>query len=214
MSNAANDERITVYSDYVCPFCFLGRESLKRYQETRDEPLEIDWRPFDLRSQKRRPDGSIDTSVDDGKDEEYYDQAKQGVRRLQERYDVEMELDLAVDVDSLDAQIASYYVKQHYPNDQWLDFDVAIFEALWQEGRDIGDEDVLVELAEAAGIDGDEIRSAIDDETLRAELHEEFENAQRAGITGVPTFAYDDYAARGAVPPEQLERLVEGTSGQ
>jgi len=28
------------------------------------------------------------------------------------------------------------------------------------------------------------------------------------GVTGVPTFAYDGHAARGAVPPEQLERLV------
>lgn len=62
------DQAITVYSDYVCPFCYLGRQSLSQYQETRDEELDIDWHPFDLRSQKRRPDGSIDFSVDDGKD--------------------------------------------------------------------------------------------------------------------------------------------------
>ena len=64
-------DTITVYSDYVCPFCYLGRESLRRYQQERAEPLEIEWRPFDLRSRKRRPDGSIDHSVEDGKDEEY-----------------------------------------------------------------------------------------------------------------------------------------------
>ncbi|MFB6185738.1 MAG: disulfide bond formation protein DsbA, partial [Halobacteriaceae archaeon] len=39
---------------------------------------------------------------------------------------------------------------------------------------------------------------------------EKFNQAQQAGITGVPTFVYDSYAARGAVPPEQLERLIEG----
>ncbi|WP_380680523.1 DsbA family oxidoreductase [Salinigranum sp. GCM10025319] len=209
--NPASRESITVYSDYVCPFCYLGRESLGQYQETRDEELAIDWHPFDLRSQKRNPDGSIDHSVDDGKDDEYFEQAKQNVRRLQEKYDVEMDLEIATDIDSLPAQTVSYYVKEHYPYETWLAFDVSIFEALWQNGEDIGDEDVLVELATEVEIDGGEIRDALSDETLREEVRERFTEAQRAGVTGVPTFAYDGYAARGAVPPEHLERLVEGT---
>ena len=201
---------ITVYSDYVCPFCYLGRESLRRYQETRDEPLEIDWRPFDLRSQKRTPDGSIDHSVDDGKDDDYFEQAKENVRRLQEQYDVEMTLEIATDVDSLPAQTVSYYLKEQYPYETWLDFDVAVFEALWTEGRDIGDTEVLVELAEEVGVDGEEVRSALSDEQLDAAVREQFTDAQQRGVTGVPTFAYDGYAARGVVPPEHLERLVDG----
>jgi len=201
---------ITVYSDYVCPFCYLGRESLDRYRETRDEPLEIDWRPFDLRSRKRNPDGTIDHSVDDGKDDDYFEQARRNVRRLREEYGVEMAQGIAADVDSLPAQVASWDVKQEYPYDTWLAFDRAVLDALWRDGADIGDEALLVDLAEDVGVDGDEVRSALDDETLRAELREAFSTAQREGVTGVPTFAYDGYAARGAVPPEQLERLVEG----
>ena len=49
------------------------------------------------------------------------------------------------------------------------------------------------------------------DEGRRAALREQFREAQSEGITGVPTFVADGYAARGAVPPEQLRRLVEGT---
>jgi predicted DsbA family dithiol-disulfide isomerase len=204
-------ERITVYADYVCPFCYLGRRSLDRYQAEREEELEVDWHPFDLRSGKRTPDGEIDHGVDDGKDDEYFEQARENVRRLQERYDAEMAQEIATDVDSLDAQVASYYVKEHYPYDRWLDFDEAIYDALWQEGRDIGDVDVLADLADDVGLDPDEIRDAVDDETLRAEVTERFTAAQQQGITGVPTFAYEGYAARGAVPPEQLRRLVEGS---
>ena len=203
-------EPITVYSDYVCPFCYLGRESLSRYQESREDDLRIEWHPFDLRSQKRNPDGTIDHSVDDGKDEEYYEQAKQNVRRLAEKYDVEMDLDIATDVDSLPAQVVSYYLREHHDYGTWLAFDEAVFEALWQEGRDIGETDLLVGLAADAGVDGAEVRSALDDEDLREEVRERFAEAQRHGVSGVPTFAYDGYAARGAVPPEQLERLVEG----
>ncbi|WP_435196042.1 DsbA family oxidoreductase [Natronomonas sp. EA1] len=204
-------DSITVFSDYVCPFCYLGRKSLDQYQADREEELEIDWHPFDLRSQKRRPDGSIDFSVDDGKDDDYYAQAKENVRKLQAKYDVEMELDLATDIDSLPTQVASYYLKEHADYETWLAFDEAVFEALWQEGRDIGDREVILELAEEAGADPDEVASALDDDTLREELTAQFTEAQQLGVTGVPTFAYEGYAARGAVPPEHLDRLVEGT---
>ena len=208
---SADRQTITVYSDYVCPFCYLGRQSLSQYQASRDEELAIDWRPFDLRSQKRRPDGTIDHSVDDGKDDEYFEQAKQNVRRLADDYGVEMDLDIAEDVDSLPAQIVSYYLREHHDYETWLAFDEAVFAALWEDGEDIGDADLLAELAADAGAEADEVRSALDDETLREAVRDRFTEAQREGITGVPTFAYDGYAARGAVPPEQLERLVEGT---
>ncbi|MDY6780645.1 MAG: DsbA family protein, partial [Halobacteria archaeon] len=72
------------------PFCYLGRKSLERYRERRDEPLRMDWRPFDLRGQKRGPDGDVDHSVDDGKDEEYFEQVRENVTRLKEKYGVEM----------------------------------------------------------------------------------------------------------------------------
>ena len=73
--------RLTVYSDYVCPFCDPGRRSLEEYQETRDRDLEIDWQPFDLRRQKRGLDGEVARSVDDGKDEAYFDQVRGNVVR-------------------------------------------------------------------------------------------------------------------------------------
>jgi predicted DsbA family dithiol-disulfide isomerase len=207
-----NDTAITVYSDYVCPFCYLGRRSLEEYQETRGEEMEIDWQPFDLRSQKRGPDGEIDHSVDDGKDEAYFDQVRENVTRLKEEYDAAGMLDLddlPENVDSFDAQVASYYVNTEYPG-QWLAFDEAIFEALWVDGRDIGSVDVLVDIAEETGLDGDEIRSAVADDRLHDRLRDQFTEAQQNGVTGVPTFVYDGAGARGAVPPARLAQLVEG----
>jgi predicted DsbA family dithiol-disulfide isomerase len=206
----ADPETVTVYSDYVCPFCYLGRESLARYQETREEPLQIDWHPFDLRAQKRGPDGTIDHDVDDGKGEDYYAQARENVRRLQERYDVEMTRELTTDVDSLNAQVTSVAVSERHGYDQWVAFDRAIFDALWQDGRDIGDPDVLADLAEETGLDPRQVREALDDESLRSRVHDRFRQATEQGITGVPSFVYDGHLARGAVPPDQLERLVDG----
>ncbi|MFB6102146.1 MAG: DsbA family protein [Haloplanus sp.] len=203
-------ERITVFSDYVCPFCYLGRQSLAQYQEERTEPLAIDWRPFDLRAQKRGPDGDIDATADDGKDETYYEQARENVRRLQEAYDAEMSQEIATDVDSRPAQAVSYRVKETESYETWLAFDRAIFEALWVDGRDIGDAAVLVDCAAEAGLDPDTVHGALRDDDPFARIDDLFAEAQAQGITGVPTFVYDGHAARGAVPPAQLERLVEG----
>jgi predicted DsbA family dithiol-disulfide isomerase len=203
-------DAITVYSDYVCPFCYLGRESLARYRERRDDDLRIDWRPFDLRAGKRRPDGSIDHAVDDGKDDAYYEEARQNVRRLAERYGVEMAREVATDVDSLPAQVVSYHLRENADYETWLAFDEAVFAALWADGADVGDADLLVDLAADAGADADAARAALSDETLREAVRERFDEARRRGVTGVPTFVVDGHAARGAVPPERLERLVEG----
>jgi len=202
---------VTVYSDYVCPFCYIGKESLNRYREETEKEVEVDWHPFDLRAQKRRPNGEIDHSVEDGKDEAYYEEARKNVEKLKEKYGVEMiEFDeVPEEVDSLDAQIASFYVKESHP-EKWEAFDEAVFEALWVDGRDIGDAEVLAEIAEGVGLDADEILDAVEDEDLRDRLSEAFLEAQENGIVGVPTFIYGKDFCRGAVPPEQLERLVEG----
>ena len=209
-AGADDVDSITVYSDYVCPFCYLGRQSLAEYQETRDEPLAVDWHPFDLRAGKRNPDGTIDHDVDDGKGDDYYAKARENVRRLQEQYDADMAQEIATDVDSLPAQIVSVRVKETLP-EAWPAFDDAVFAALWRDGRDIGDREVLVDLAsDVAGLDAGVVDAALDDEDLRDRVTDLFDAARQRGVTGVPTFAFDGHAARGAVPPEQLERLVEG----
>ncbi|SFS65669.1 DsbA family oxidoreductase [Halostagnicola kamekurae] len=201
-------DQLTVYSDYVCPFCYLGRASLEQYRERREEPLELEWHPFDLRRDKRNPDGSIDHSADDGKDDDYFEQARQNVRRLQAEYDVEMEQELATEVDSLPAQMASWYVQTEYP-ERWEAFDRAVFDALWTDGRDIGDADVLADLATSVDLPPEEIRAATEDDGLRTELEDAFDRASRQRITGVPTFVADGTAASGALPPDHLQRLVE-----
>ncbi|MDZ7689203.1 MAG: DsbA family oxidoreductase [Halobacteriales archaeon] len=206
-----DEEAITVYSDYVCPFCYLGRESLERYRESTERELELDWHPFDLRAQKRKPNGEIDHTVDDGKDETYYEEARKNVERLSEKYEVKMlGLDeLPENIDSFDAQAVSLYVKEKHP-EHWETFDEAVFDALWVDGRDIGDAGVLADIADDVGLDADEIRDALEDEELRKSLRRRFLNAQEDGITGVPTFVHGEHFCRGAVPPEQLRRLVEG----
>ncbi|MFC7069244.1 DsbA family oxidoreductase [Halobaculum lipolyticum] len=215
-ADTSDGEPIAVYSDFVCPFCYLGRASLDGYRTDRQSrdlaDLDVEWRFFDLRGHKRGPDGEIRDDVEDGKDEDYYDQVRENVTRLREEYDADamLEFDEVHDADSWDAQQAALYVKGSYDAATFRAFYDAVLSAHWEDGREIDDLDTLVDVADSVGVDGDEVRDAVDDDALAAELEDQFEEARRRGVTGVPTFVSDGHAARGAVPPEQLRRLVEG----
>jgi len=212
-TDQATDERLVVYSDYVCPFCYLGKVSLERYLNGADQQLAIEWHPFDLRSRKRRDDRTINHDIDDGKGEAYYERARRNVERLAGDYDVDISLDISLGVDSWNAQQASLYVEREHP-DALEAFHNAVFDALWQGNRDIGDPDVLADIAADVGIDPEAVRGAIADDDLAGELEGRFGAARDLGITGVPTFVHhendDQHVARGAIPPEQFERLIEG----
>ncbi len=204
-----SDDTLAVYSDFVCPFCYLGRAALREYLADADDPPAVEWRLFDLRGYKRDPEGGF-RDVDDGKDEDYFAEARENVARLREQYGVEMQsFDDVPEVDSWDAQQAALYVRQASPG-SFDSFYHATMNAYWRDGRDIADSDVLADIAEDVGVSGAEVRDAVTDERLEAELEDHFDRAQRRGISGIPTFVSDDHAARGAVPPAHLERLVEG----
>ncbi|MFW5929747.1 MAG: DsbA family oxidoreductase, partial [Halobacteriota archaeon] len=174
MEGDRGEDAITVYSDYVCPFCYLGRLSLERYRRERERPLDVDWRPFDLRMQKRRDDGSVDWSVDDGKDEAYFDRVRESVRKLKDRYEADEMLsldELPENVDSFPAQVASYHVQREHP-DRWTEFDGALFDALWLDGHDVGEPDVLAQAAGSVGLDAQEVLDAVEDAGPRSEVRE------------------------------------------
>jgi predicted DsbA family dithiol-disulfide isomerase len=203
------DGTVAVYADYVCPFCFLGRESLRRYAASRAEAPTIAWRPFDLRADRRGSDGGL-RPADDRSDEDYYDRVRENVARLAERYGVGMAREVATGVDSLPAQRLSYRLAREHAYETWLAFDEAVYEALWLDDEPIDEPDLLVELAVEAGVDAADARAALDDDDALAALRAAFEDARRAGVTGVPTFVAGGERVRGAVPPARLRRLLEG----
>ncbi|NHX35351.1 MULTISPECIES: DsbA family oxidoreductase [Halolamina] len=205
----ADSDEVVVFSDYVCPFCHLGRASLEQYREGRDAPLRVEWHPFDLRGYKRDENREIQTDVDDGKDDDYFEQVRENVERLSEEYGVDADIDAVPDTDSWNAQQAAFYVREELP-ERFGAFDDALFEAYWTDHRDIGDPDVIADVAESVGLDAAEIRDAATDDDWADRLEAQFQDARDRGVTGVPTFAADGHAARGAVPPAQLERLIEG----
>jgi predicted DsbA family dithiol-disulfide isomerase len=120
-----------------------------------------------------------------------------------------MTWDVDREIDAWDAHKLSIHAHREHGKETFEQLHEAIFTALWREGRDISDPDVLVELAREAGLSAEEARQAIDSEALDDELRERFREAHRAGVTGVPTFERGELRVPGAVPPEDIAKVVE-----
>ena len=204
--------QITFYADYVCPFCYLGRVSLEILQDEFDGEINIDWRPYDLYGILRGPNRKIGQSVRGGMDKDTLDEVTSNITRLQNEYGAEQMRnfdEIPADVDSYNAQLISWFVKTEYP-DVWETFDERIVDALWIDGRDIGDQSVLMELAQDVDLNQKEVEEAFSDVAVRDRLETEFLQSLKAGVRSVPAFHVDDNSVEGPVSPERLAELIRG----
>jgi predicted DsbA family dithiol-disulfide isomerase len=89
----------------------------------------------------------------------------------------------------------------------------ALFRAYFVDARDIGDPEVLVEIAAAVGLPADQAREVIEKRTHKAAIDADWEKSHRYGVTGVPTFVIGSNGVVGAQPYEALEALVKQAGG-
>jgi predicted DsbA family dithiol-disulfide isomerase len=86
----------------------------------------------------------------------------------------------------------------------------ALFRAYWAEGRDIGSDEVLLEVAAAAGLDPTEAAGRLGDPALARIVEEQTTLALEHGASGVPAWAIDETVlVPGAQPHEVFERVLE-----
>lgn len=93
-------------------------------------------------------------------------------------------------------------------------FHTKMFQAYWQEHHNIGDRQVVLDAARDSGLDTAELEKAMDDGRYEQELAAVYEECNRYGITGVPTFIIGRYMVVGAQPYEMLERALDLASSE
>jgi predicted DsbA family dithiol-disulfide isomerase len=85
----------------------------------------------------------------------------------------------------------------------------ALYRAYFVEARNIGDPEILVELAQSVGLPADEARAVLVERRFKDAVDADWAKSHRYGVTGVPTFVAGRYGVVGAQPYETLEQLLE-----
>jgi predicted DsbA family dithiol-disulfide isomerase len=89
----------------------------------------------------------------------------------------------------------------------------AMFRAYFVDARDIGDPEVLVEIAASVGLPAAQAREVLEKRTHQAAIDADWEKSRQYGVTGVPTFVIGARGVVGAQPYEVLDELVRQAKG-
>jgi predicted DsbA family dithiol-disulfide isomerase len=196
---------IDIVSDVVCPWCYLGKRRLEAaLARVGREDAIVRWRPFQL----------DETIPLEGMDRQAYMKRKFGdlsrLTAVHERLvSFGEEVGAVYDFDAISR--APNTLKAHRLI-RWAGEagaqDVVVerlFQAYFEQGRDIGDNETLSEIAAASGMDGEDVRRRLlSDEDIEA-AQTEIDAWRRAGVSGVPFFIFDGkLAVSGAQTVEVL----------
>ncbi len=204
---------IDVYSDAVCPWCYVGKRRLERALTEFGGDVRVTWRPFQLNP----------TMPKEGMDRTAYLEAKFGsldaFRQLEEHVQAAGASEritfafekIARTPNTFAAHRLIWLGEREGCPDAVVD---ALFRGYFEEGADIGSSAVLVQLAAQAGLPGESVERFLRSDEGTAEVKAEESAGHKLGIRGVPYFVVDGtYAISGAQPADIFVSALKRVAG-
>jgi predicted DsbA family dithiol-disulfide isomerase len=201
--------QLDIISDVACPWCYIGKGYLDRALESRpDHPFLVEWHPFQL-----NPD-----LPPEGMDRMEYMTAKFGSREnvmrmheplLAHAEKAGVEFDLPAirrAPNTLDAHRLIHWAGLEGRQTPVVS---ALMKAYWRDGRDIGDAEVLAEIAGEQGLDRAMTERLLAGDADRDAIRARVRHSQDRGVHSVPTFILGNrHALQGAQPVEAWLRVI------
>jgi predicted DsbA family dithiol-disulfide isomerase len=202
--------KLDIISDPICPWCYIGKTLLDQALAQRpDHGFEIAWHPFQLNPEM--PAAGM------GRREylEHKFGGKDGAMRayapVVERAEAAgLTIDFAAikrTPNTLDAHRLIHWAGiEEVQNDMAM----ALFRAYFEEGRDIGDHEVLADIADSLSMDGAMILRLLQTEADREDIKTRDAQFRQMGITGVPTFIVaGQHAVPGCQPADLWVKVID-----
>ena len=207
--------RIEVWSDVMCPWCYIGKrrlESALARFEHQDE-VEVIWRSFELRPQHPGPPRETLGELMQRR----LDTGPAGVVKLFSWIEtvglaegLELKLVTARPVRSFDAHRLVHLAAASGLAGEMKE---RLLRAYLVDNANVADYDVLVDAARAVGLDADDTRRALDAGAGSDGVLADEARAAELGISSVPTFVVDgDERVAGVVPADELLELIRRSS--
>lgn len=205
--------KIEVYSDVVCPWCYVGKRRLERALTEFCGDVRVTWWPFQLNP----------TMPKEGMDRTAYLEAKFGsldaFRQLEEHVQAAGASEritfafekIARTPNTFAAHRLIWLGEREGCQDAVVD---ALFRGYFEEGADIGSIAVLVQLAAQAGLPGESVERFLRSDEGTTEVKAEESAGHQLGIRGVPYFVVDGtYAISGAQPADIFVSALKRVAG-
>ena len=201
---------IDVFSDYTCPWCYVGwarlESALRRVPEGTD--VEVRWRPYEIHAEVPSEGMPVE---DLPYSREQWAQMQEALRRSAAEEGLEVGRRPKVS-NTHRALMAGEYARVE-ESELFPGFHEALFKGYFQEGRDLGDPNVVEDIARSSGLDVGRMTKGLDAGGYESALTETTDMARRLGITGTPTFVFDMlFASVGAQPSEALLQAIDAAS--
>ncbi len=188
--------KVTLYSDIVCPFCYIAEvSSLRRLQE--EFELDFDWRGFELHP--NTPPGGRRL------DEVFGAERTRAMRDYLARFAADFGVTGMTIRDVMPSTRRALAVAEYAREQGRLHpFRTAAMEAAWRHGQDVEDPEVLAHCARAAGLDPVAAVEAFDEPKYLARVMTMGAEARRTGVTGIPTVLVGSRRVIGCQPYQVL----------
>jgi predicted DsbA family dithiol-disulfide isomerase len=204
--------KIEIWSDVMCPFCYIGKRNFETALEqfSNKNGIEVEWKSFQLDPSLPEVQDSNYTDylmVSKGLGRPQVEGMLNNVTQMAKGVGLEYDFDRAVMVNSFKAHRVLQLAKMRGLGDA---AEERLFRAFFTEGRNIADDDTLLELGKEAGLNETEIRSSLSDERYSDMVRQDIQEARAIGVTGVPFFVFNrKYAVSGAQPPQAFLQTLE-----
>ena len=205
--------RIEVWSDVVCPWCYIGKRRLESALAEFPHEVEVVWRSFQL--DPGAPVVPTET-VAESLGRKYGGGPEAGVRMIDNVEAVAAEegliyrLHSAQRANTVDARrVLHLALEQGGPALQGA-VKEALLAAYFTDARNVADHAELRDIAVGAGVDPERVDAVLASTEYRDEVYADIEQAQAFGAGGVPFFVIDrKYGVSGAQPAETLRQVLD-----
>jgi predicted DsbA family dithiol-disulfide isomerase len=183
--------KIVMFSDYICPFCYVGFETMRRLK--REFDFELEWRGFQIHPDWPAEGIPIDKALETMNPVSRVALWKR-LSAMAEAVGFSMKAP-AVLTNSRAALAATEFARES-GRDEALE--ERIYRAYFNEGVNIGDAETVARLAAEAGLDSGEVADAIKSPKYEMRLKNNSLAAHQRGVSGVPTFFIGEFPLVGA----------------
>ncbi|GGA26874.1 DsbA family oxidoreductase [Paenibacillus physcomitrellae] len=204
--------KIEIWSDYMCPFCYIGKRRLETAVQRfgHQDEIEIQFRSFELNPQAQVNSGKSIAEELAGKFGVSVEQAKAMNEQMTANArtaGLEYNMESMVPTNSFDALRLTHWAASF---GKMKEMSERLFSAVFTESKHIGDPAVLAGLAAEVGLSREEALQVLEGDAYAAEVRRDEEEAGALGITGVPFFVFDrKFAVSGAQPEDVFMQALE-----